>query len=172
MDPLFLVAALAAGFVVQRVFDTRVIAGVAIERHWSVLRITWAPLARFLSGNKWERCYWLRYRDEDGNDSRRMARITGLLGLGASVVLDPASVERVERRTRGPRAIAAPRSAFSRTGLTLLCAFGGAWVGAAIGILGSFALYPGSNIAPAYGVILVTPAGILAGGCFGFLRSR
>jgi hypothetical protein len=172
MYPLLLVLAIAAGFVVQHAFDTRVIAGVATERHWSVMQITWAPLARFLSGNKWERCYWLRYRDEDGNDSRRMARITGLFGLGASVMFDPAAVERVERRTSGPRAIAAPKSASSKIVLTLLFAFVGAWVGAAVGIAGSFALYPGSNIAPAYGVLFMSPIGILAGGLFGFLRQR
>ena len=48
----------------------------------------------------------------------------------------------------------------------------GAFVGLAIGIGGSLLFFPLSNIAPAYGILLVAPAGFIVGALYGWLRAE
>jgi hypothetical protein len=53
-----------------------------------------------------------------------------------------------------------------------VCALVGAWAGSFVGIAACLVIFHGSNIAPAYGVIFVTPVGFVAGLTFGLLRRR
>lgn len=175
MGPFVLAVLVGAGFWLQHWSDTRRITGVAQELRWSIARIRWAPLARFVSGSRWERCYWLQYRDEKGRVARCLCRIRGFLGLGETLSFDRVSFEAVAAVEAGGavvRPAARPRTVGERLLLALACAFAGAWVGAAVGIGGAFLTHPGSNVAPAYGVIYGVPIGTIAGALFGFLRFR
>ena len=59
------------------------------------------------------------------------------------------------------------RGYWRRSHWIMLGSAAGLVLGLAIGIFGSMLLFRGSNIAPAYGVILGAPLGLLAGAAFG-----
>ena len=160
VDVLVLIALLAAAVAVQVRVDVARIEAAARSRTWIPTRILWVPWARFFTSTRGPRHYAVRYRDPSGRDERRLCRVSGLLD-GACVFLEPAPLTTGPRPVRGPL----PRAASIALGVGA-----GAFVGTALGILAAFALVPGSNIAPAYGVLLGGPLGALVGGVLGALR--
>lgn len=162
MSTLVLIALLAAAFTIQHRLDVRNIGRVAEERHWSTTRITWTPWTRGSAlRSRWERSYWLRYRDEHGNHARRRCWVTNPFDGPAGVFLEPPSS--VERARGAP---------LGRLQLVAVATLAGGFIGAALGIGGSLLLFPSSNIAPAYGLFLMVPLGLGAGALFGVLRGR
>lgn len=160
MSVLVLLVLVGGAFALCFWNDARGIAELAAERGWRELRIAWAPFAGFWTGNRHERKYWLRYRDEDGRDARRLCKVVGLFQGSAGVCLEP--VETPGSTLRLPR--------LNRAGRTLVGAGAGAFAGCALGIALCLVIFPGSNIAPAYGVILGTPLGLLVGALLGARR--
>jgi hypothetical protein len=160
MSVVVLVVLIAGAFALSYGVDTRNILRLAAERRWSEPRVTWTPGS--LLRSRAERSYWLRYRDEDGRAERRLCRVTSYLDGPYGVTVEPAAPARVEREPGSPAA--------RRVRLIVVSTAAGLFLGVALGILGAFALYPGSNIAPAYGVIFGLPAGLVAGVLFGVLR--
>ena len=160
MSTLILVALLASAFALQLGLDVRSIARLAHGRRWSSARVTWTPWPRGAAlHSRWERSYWLRYHDEQGRAQRRLCWV-GPAGIELEPIVPDA-------RERGA---ARPHLRRARFLIATICI--GTFLGAALGIAGAFALYPGSNIAPAYGVIWGTPLGLVAGVLFGALCRR
>ena len=159
MSVLVLIVLVGGAFALNHWLDLRAIVQVATERGWGEVRISWAPFARFLASRRGERHYWLSYLDEGGRAVRRLCKVVGVLQGTAGVFLEPVA------------AGSAPRARpMGRAARTVLWAGAGAFLGLGLGIAACFVIFPGSNIAPAYGVILGTPLGLLAGGLLGALR--
>jgi len=159
-------------FLVQCQLDMRNIEGAAEHYHWSVTRITWAPLADFMSSARGGRCYWLSYREASGRGARRMCRVSGLAGFGATVAFDRPELEALEERGTGARALTCDAPRLERVQSVIASAFGGLLAGAAIGIGAALCIDPASSLAPAYGALLAGPAGAVIGALFGLLRRR
>jgi len=164
VSTLVLLLLMAAAVALQLFLDARNVGVVARQNGWSEWKLRWVPsLRRWLTGSRWTRSYWLHYRDEHGRGERRLCHVTTNWSDGpAGVVLEP-TVGAGVSRSRARRG-----SLFTITATAAL----GASVGLALGIVGAFLLYPGSNIAPAYGVILAGPVGMVAGLLVGILRAR
>jgi hypothetical protein len=167
MSAFLLIALLAVALFLQIRSDIGRIGGLVRERRWSDAEVRWAPLVGLLTGTRRERCYWLRYQDEDGRASRRLCRLSGLFGA-AGVVLEPATVE---RGARGAVAVA-PAPPLGRASAAVLFGLCGLFAGTALGIAASFVLFPSSNVAPAYGVLCGGPLGLLAGVVVALQRAR
>jgi hypothetical protein len=159
MDALVLIALIGGAFALCFWHDARGIATLAAEHGWRELRVAWAPLARFLAGRRNERHYWLRYLDERGRPVRRLCKVVGFLHGAAGVFLEPVA--------SAPPARARPPGRATRI---VLWAVAGAFLGGNLGIAACFAIVPGSNIAPAYGLILGAPLGLVVGASLAALR--
>jgi hypothetical protein len=157
---LVLLIAAAVGF--QRQLDLRHIRQQVARQRWSEPRVRWTPLS--LLAGRMERNYWLDYRDERGQPARRLCRVTGLLNGPEGVLL--------EANVLGAAAPSHAARRRSRLELVLIGAGAGAFLGSALGIGLSLLIFRGSNIAPAYGLILGAPLGLLIGASCGALRAR
>jgi hypothetical protein len=166
MSVLVLIALLALAFWLQYVLDARNIVRLATERRWSAPRVTWTPGS--LLRSRWERSYWLRYVDEHGRPERRLCRVTSWFDGPHGVHVEPTVSERAGRAEHVAIRIESP--ALRRLLSIAIWAGAGTLIGLAVGIGGCLLLFPGSNIAPAYGVIYVAPVGLAAGALFGALR--
>jgi hypothetical protein len=156
--------------------DSRTIASMAEQCRWSVSSLRWAPFARWFTGGRGDRWYRLCFVDEQGRRGMRLCRVRGWMGIGTTVDFDPETLE-MPSFGSAPARPGLPMkktsmSAGARAAFTVVCAFVGAWIGAAVGIGGSLLLFHGSNIAPAYGILFVAPLGCVAGILFGLLRGR
>lgn len=156
MSTLVLITLLAAAWTLQARADTRRILALARERRWSAPSVRWSKPWKAWLRSRWVRSYRLRYRDESGLVVQRTCWV-GPQG----VELDPA------RTGIGPARPPLGLVARLLLGLGL-----GAWLGAAVGIAGSLALAPSSNILPAYGLLLGAPLGAVVGALVVALRSR
>ncbi len=174
MSTVILFAMIGAAAWFQWFADSRTIASMAEQCRWSISSLSWAPFVRWFSGRRGDRWYRLCFVDEQGRRGMRLCRVRGLFGIRTTVDFDQKTLEmpsydnapmHANLPTKKP-----PLSGLGRAGFAILCAFGGAWVGAMVGIAGSLLIFHGSNIAPAYGVIFVAPVGFVAGLLFGFLR--
>jgi hypothetical protein len=166
MQLLVLFALIGAGFAIQCWLDVREIRREADGNGWRELAIAWTPFAPgSLLRHRNARSYWLRYRDRDGRWERRLCSVEGVFFLGSAEVAFDAGAS--ESASYG----GAPTMPGRIGTLTRWTCVGG-FLGIALGIAASFVLYPTSNIAPAYGVILGGPLGLAAGALVGFLRSR
>ena len=156
--PVLILLALVLGAAVWQVLCDRAdLSQLASARGWRLERIRFAPFAPgWLTRSKVQRAYRLHYRDELG----RLETRTCVVGGAAGFRLDPPSGS-ARASYGGP-----PRTRMPLVARLLLGAFLGAWIGAAIGIGLCLVIYPGSNVAPAYGVIHGAPAGLLAGLAF------
>jgi hypothetical protein len=190
MEKAFLVFVIFGSIVLQYWLDAQRIKAMAREYNWSVAKIVWSPFARLWKANKWDRWYWFTYRDERGKAERKLCRVRGFLGIANSILFDGELVPAYPRpayavpppppfatNNRGGidenEIDARPYPAwFSRIiNVVALTCIGG-FVGMAVGIFGCMAIFPNSNIAPAYGIIYVAPAGALLGFVYGMLRKR
>ncbi len=159
MSTLVLIALLAAAWTLQARLDTRRILALARERRWSAPSVRWSKPWKAWLRSRWIRSYRLRYRDESG---RALLR-TCWVGPGGIELDPPHPQEPAPRQPLPPLGLAA----------RLLLGLGlGAFVGGALGIAGSLALVPSSNILPAYGLLLGTPLGAVVGTLAVALRSR
>jgi len=164
MSVLVLLLLLGVAGTIQYRLDSGCIRALARERGWAVLGIAWVPT---LLRSRWERSYRLSYRAEDGRLERRVCRLVNPFDGAGGVALEPAVGA---DELRGARALSPER--LGRPVFVLLCAVAGLFAGCGFGIAACFALYPGSNIAPAYGVILGAPLGALGGAVLGLLLGR
>jgi hypothetical protein len=152
MSVLLLLVLVLGALAWQVLSDRADLSQLAAGRGWRLERITFAPFAPgWLGRSKVERAYRLEYRDASGQLETRTCVIGGAQGFR----LDP------PRSSASTRAV--PRKRLPLVARLALGAFGGAWAGMALGIGLCFVIYPGSNVAPAYGVILGAPAGLIAG---------
>lgn len=127
-------------------------------------------LARWWSGSRWERCCWIRYCDEGARTVLRRCRLSGSFGVGADVALDPVISERGRASGVDTSGSGSRTWGLGRVPFTIVCIALGGVVGVAARIGGSMLLFPSSNIAPAYGILLGGPIGRMAGLIFGALR--
>lgn len=154
MGVLILLALILGALTWQVLADRADLSQLAAARGWRLERIRFAPFAPgWALRSRAQRSYRLHYRDASGRLETRTCVVGGAQGFR----LDP------------PRSAA---SAFQHGGtrkrLPLLArlvlgAGVGCWGGAALGTALCFVIYPGSNVAPAYGVIYGAPVGLLAG---------
>jgi hypothetical protein len=151
-----LLALLTVAIVLQYKLDARRIVQAAAERGWAPHSVVWAPLARFGSLRRSVRSYWLSFHDDGGRPARCLCLVGGPYGVHLEEPGEPL------HRNAAP----------SRLRTLALCAGGGVFAGVALGIGACALLYPGSNIAPAYGVILGAPLGLGGGVLLGILRGR
>lgn len=150
MGVLVLLVLVLGAFVWQFLADRADLFQLATARGWRLERVTFAPFASgWLWRSKFQRAYRLHYRDESGRQESRTCVIGGAQGFR----LDPPA-GRASSLHRGPLPL------FARLAIGV---GGGLMAGMALGIAICFVIFPGSNIAPAYGVILGAPAGCLAG---------
>jgi hypothetical protein len=150
MGALILIAMLAGAFAWQYLADRADLFQLATARGWRLERITFAPFAPgWLLRSRHLRAYRLHYRDESGRLETRTCVVGGRQGFR----LDPPAGSAVRVRR-------APLPLLARLAIG---AGGGLVAGMALGIGICFVIFPGSNIAPAYGVIYGAPAGLLAG---------
>lgn len=165
MSTLVLIALIAVAFTIQVRVDAWNIARAASRRGWSVTRVTWTPWARGAAlRSRAVRSYWLGYRDERGRLARCRCWVANPFDGPFGVTLEPAGVDDAEHGV--------PAARMGRARFIVLATSAGAFLGAALGIGGSLLLYPSSNIAPAYGLIVMAPVGLCAGALFGVLRAR
>lgn len=158
MPALVLLAAVAGLIVWQVLSDRASLSQLAAGKGWRLERISFAPFAPgWLTRSKYQRAYRLHYRDANGRQETR----TCVVGGAAGFRLDPPSGSVGVSLGRE-----LPRQRWPLPARLLLGAFAGVWAGAAVGIAICWVIYPGSNIAPAYGVIWGAPLGLLAGLAF------
>jgi hypothetical protein len=163
MPVLILLALVLGALAFQVMTDRANLSQLASGRGWRLERITFAPFAPgWLTRSKSQRAYRLHYRDELGRPETR----TCVVGGAAGFRLDPPSG--VSSVSYSGTARSTPRKRLPLFARLLLGPFLGAWIGAALGIALCFVIYPGSNVAPAYGVIYGAPVGLLAGLAFVF----
>jgi len=161
---LVLLALIGGGLGLQLFVDRRRILADVRDHGWSELRIRWAPLARWLTSRRSQRWYRLRYLDPRGDERRCLCRVDG-----SGVLFEPPEPAESAMGLTGART---PAPRLARPAFVLVSALIGGALGLYLGIAACFVLYPGSNIAPAYGVILGAPLGLVAGLAFGLLRRR
>jgi hypothetical protein len=150
MGVVLLLVLVLGAFAWQVHVDRSQLAQLASAKGWRLERITFAPFAPgWLMRSKVQRAYRLHYRDGQGRIETR----TCVIGGAAGFRLDPPRTG--AQRGRGSPLPLPARLALG-AGLGLLA-------GPALGIAVCFAIYPGSNVAPAYGVIFGAPLGLLAG---------
>lgn len=164
MSILVLLALLAGALALQYRLDLGAVRQLASERRWSAPRLGWTP--RTLWNRRWRRTYWLHYRDESGRPTRRKCHLDGISGGNGAVELE--SIPTQYRTAARPR----EHTPIARAGRLALAAFIGLHLGLAAGVGGSFLLFPGSNVAPAYGVLWMGPLGLAAGVLYGTVRGR
>jgi len=158
MSVLLLLVLVLGALVWQVLSDRADLSQLAAGRGWRLERITFAPFAPgWLGRSKVQRAYRLEYRDASGQLETRTCVIGGAQGFRLDPPRSSASVP-FAGIARG-----ATRKRLPLVARLALGAFGGAWAGMALGIGLCFVIYPGSNVAPAYGVILGAPAGLVAG---------
>lgn len=167
MSTFVLFVLIGSAFLIQYHVDARRILGMASDNGWSALRLRWAPFASgWAMRSRAVRSYWLSYRDSDGRAERRLCLVGGGYGVQLEEAADPSG------EPRHDSARLETRSPLRRLKTIIVCSFVGAWLGAGVGIGASMLLLPSSNVAPAYGIIFVTPIGLGAGLIFGILRNR
>jgi hypothetical protein len=165
MSTFVLLVLIGSAFLIQYHVDARRILGIASENGWSALRVRWAPFARgWAMRSRAVRSYWLSYRDGSGRPERRLCLVGGGYGVRLEDACDQPGEPRLGSTGRGARAPA------SRLQTILVWTCVGGFLGLALGIGGSLLLFPSSNIAPAYGILLLAPLGLGAGLLFGTLR--
>jgi hypothetical protein len=165
MSALILLALIAGAFALQHLADRSSIAALAAARGWRVLRICWTPwTGASLGSSRALRHYRIDYQDESGRPQQRSCRLACFYAGAAGVELDP-----LPARSLSGAAPARPLPGLLRAGMGAAV---GAFAGGALGILGAFLLRPGSNIAPAYGLLLLTPIGALVGMAVGIFGRR
>lgn len=158
---LILLLLIGAGFCAQYLLDLRLIRAWASERGWSTPAVRWAPFApKSFRDSRWTRSYAVRLRDASGAWREGHCHVCNLIFGSASDVLFDETAPRGSAR-RGPAPLLG-RPAWLLAGGAI-----GSFLGAGVGILGSFVLYPTSNIAPAYGLLMLGPLGLIAGLAFG-----
>jgi hypothetical protein len=176
MSTFLLITVLIGSAWIQHAIDARTIASMAEELHWSVSSLRWAPLARFFTSRKGDRWYRLAFVDEKGRRGTRLCRVRGWLGFGTSIEFGPGTLDLPSyddaHGSSSTPAQRVPSSGMSRIAFVILCAFGGAWAASALGIGICMLIFPGSNIAPAYGILFGAPIGGVAGVLFGVFRRR
>jgi hypothetical protein len=168
MSTLVLLALIGLAFALQYWADVRSIARAAEQRGWTVVRIRWTPWGggAWLR-SRWERSYRLQHVDGDGRTQRRLCRAPMNWFDGAAGVSFEESTEEHDSAT-----VQVANRSPQRVRVIALSVSAGAFLGMALGIGGSLLLYPSSNIAPAYGLILMTPVGVVVGLTVGLLRMR
>lgn len=161
MPVLILLAVILGVLAWQVMADRADLSQLAAARGWRLERITFAPFAPgwFLRSRS-QRAYRLHYRDESGRLETRTCVVGGAQGFR----LDPPRSEASASFAGSVRS--KPRKRLPLPVRLVLGALLGCWAGAALGIGLCFVIYPGSNVAPAYGVIYGAPVGLLAGLAF------
>lgn len=163
MPTLVLIALLAGAFTLQYRLDVLNIGRAAGERRWNVLTVRWTPWSGFLSGRRLERAYAVGIRDENGQPARCRCRVTTFHDP-IGVFFESVTIDARERGT--------PISGGRRLASIAVSGCVGGFLGLALGVGGSLLLFPTSNIAPAYGILLTGPLGLGIGALYGALRGR